>query len=312
MPTFAPDLSVSTKRQWEMEVGPSKEEVTNKASYDEVAMITEVGEGQAATVLEPSLGVVTSVVSTPLATEAILPAFVVATELIPSTLEEVAFMLVADQQVLAQSTQPIISKGTAGASITVSSAEEKEEEEDVDYSGGSDAIVDDVGSPIEALVQNEEVSIREAAPIQEEEVSVASMVIVTSTSISTTIGPVSEVKISSSTKTSLIMVEPSVSAVSTTTLVTVATSAQVQASTPIADEALLSLTARMRKRAVDRMIKNFWSFPHNIIKMALDEGCSFEECKPVLQIYLDSLTRLVGADAASLYETRLWLVEKDV
>ncbi|ONK64391.1 uncharacterized protein A4U43_C07F25310 [Asparagus officinalis] len=61
-----------------------------------------------------------SVVSTPLTTEAILPASVVTMELIPSTLKAVAPTLIADQQVLAQNTQLIVSKARTRPALCLS------------------------------------------------------------------------------------------------------------------------------------------------------------------------------------------------
>ncbi|ONK56390.1 uncharacterized protein A4U43_C10F7980 [Asparagus officinalis] len=47
-------------------------------------------------------------------------------------------------------------------------------------------------------------------------------------------------------------------------------STQALVITPTTDEALLSSATRMRKRAVDRTIKSFWSFLQDIVRMVLD------------------------------------------
>ncbi|ONK56804.1 uncharacterized protein A4U43_C10F13160 [Asparagus officinalis] len=125
--------------------GPIAEHVQMPAFAPNLpVLLKQAGEGHTATALEPSLGVTPSVAITPSATEFILPASAVVTEPIPSTSEAMTSTLVTDQQVLAQSTQPIISKGTMEAAIIISSAEEEKEEEEVDYSGDSNTIVDDV------------------------------------------------------------------------------------------------------------------------------------------------------------------------
>ncbi|ONK76098.1 uncharacterized protein A4U43_C03F23850 [Asparagus officinalis] len=53
-------------------------------------------------------------------------------------------MLIGDQQVLAKSSEPIVSEGMTEVAIAIFTVEEEEGEEEVDYSGGSDTIVDDV------------------------------------------------------------------------------------------------------------------------------------------------------------------------
>ncbi|ONK77931.1 uncharacterized protein A4U43_C02F12430 [Asparagus officinalis] len=102
--------------------------------------------------------------------------------------------------------------------------------------------------------------------------------------------------------------------VSTPTLAIVATRVPLQAlaMTHATEETPLSLAACMRKMTIDQTVEHFKHFLETSVRMMLDEGYPFDSWNPVLQMYVDNLTRLVGANAASTYQAHLWLMEKDI
>ena len=63
--------------------------------------------------------------------------------------------------------------------------------------------------------------------------------------------------------------------------------------------------ARVRERAIGRMVKDFTSFLRESVCSVLDDGCPFSEFKPALLMYLGNTSSMTNADFAEPYHSQL-------
>ncbi|XP_020271150.1 protein IWS1 homolog [Asparagus officinalis] len=86
----------------------------------------------------------------------------------------------------------------------------------------------------------------------------------------------------------------------------------IQVQVQPAKGAPLSLASRFNKRVLERTIENFQTCLRDSIQIVLDEGCSFDQFRPYLHMYLDEPRMLTGGDAASPFQRCLKAGERDV